>query len=107
MDQASILVRPVITEKSMDEAGRGRFTFIVAKAATKPEIKQAVEGRFKVKVVSVQTLIIKGKQARVGKKRVSIILSPRKKAIVKLLEGQRIDMFEVQSEAPKGEKGKT
>lgn len=106
MDAASVLIRPIITEKSMDEAGRGRFTFVVAKAATKPEIKKAIEGQFKVNVVSVSTLISKGKKGRAGKRRVEVIHASFKKAIVGLKEGQRIDMFEVQSEAPKSEKGK-
>lgn len=102
MDAASILIRPIITEKSMDEAGRGRFTFVVAKNATKPEIKKAIEGQFKVNVISVATLVSKGKRGRAGKRRTEVVYTPFKKAIVGLKEGQRIDMFEVQE----GEKKK-
>lgn len=96
MEATNILIRPVITEKSMDEAGRGRFTFVVTNGATKPDIKKAVEEQFKVNVVSVQTLTTKGRGARVGKRRTQVELKSVKKAIVKLVDGQRIDLFEVQ-----------
>lgn len=95
MDQTSVLIRPIITEKSMDEAGRGRFSFAVMKYATKPEIKKAVEEQFKVNAISVQTLIMKGKSRRAGKRRMKVHMSSYKKAIVKLAQGQRIDLFEV------------
>lgn len=98
MDQTSILIRPVITEKSMDEAGRGRFTFIVAKEATKAQVRKAVEEQFKVNVISAQTLIVKGKPKRVGKKRVTLKPTPFKKAIVGLKEGQHIEFFEIQKQ---------
>lgn len=94
MEQTNILVRPVITEKSMDEASRGRFTFVVAKGATKGDVKKAVEQQFPVTVVSVHTLITKGKGARSGKRRIEVKLRPVKKAIVELLPGQRIDLFD-------------
>lgn len=102
MEQTEILIQPIITEKSMDEAGKGRFTFMVVKEATKPQIKKAVENQFKVNVLSVQTLIVKGKRGRGGKRRTVIKRSPAKKAIVKLAPGQRIDFFEVPQEVPKG-----
>lgn len=101
MEQIDVLIGPVITEKSMDEAGSGRFTFMVAKEATKPQIKQAVENQFKVNVLSVQTLMVKGKRGRGGKQRRVIKKSPAKKAMVKLSPGQKIDLFEVPQEAPK------
>lgn len=98
MDQTSILVRPVITEKSMDEAGRGRFTFIVATTANKNIIATSIEEQFKVTVVSVQTIITKGKGARSGKRRTQVKLSPQKKAIVRLAAGQKIDLFDTKEE---------
>lgn len=104
MDQTSILIRPVITEKSMDEAGRSRFSFIVGKNANKGEIKKAVEEQFKVNVISVQTLIAKGKRGKVARRRTKITFSPVKKAIVGLKEGQRIELFEVQTEEKAREK---
>lgn len=94
MQQIDVLKRPIMTEKSMREAGVGSFTFEVDKAATKGEIRQAIEEQFKVKVVGVQTLVVKGKRSRAGRRRQEIIGSPWKKAIIKLVSGQKIDIFE-------------
>ena len=77
-----IIVRPVITEKSNDEMQSGKYTFEVNKKATKVEIARAVEKLFEVKVLNVNTMIVKGKTKRVryqeGK------TSDWKKAIVKI-----------------------
>jgi len=64
----SALIRPIITEKSMREAQKGRFTFETAKHADKLTIKKIVEELFKVRVLSVATRIVKGKSKRFGKK---------------------------------------
>ena len=95
MDLNQVLLRPIITEKSMKDAASGWYTFAVAKEASKREIKKAVETEFKVQVVQVKTLIIKGKTQRVGKKREEVRQSPWKKAHVKLKAEQKIDLFEV------------
>lgn len=95
MEQIDVLLRPVITEKSMREAGFNRFTFAVARLSTKPEIKQAIEKQFKVKVVDIKTLTTRGKKKRAGKARREILVEPVKKAIVQLVSGQKIDLFEV------------
>ncbi|MER2604276.1 MAG: 50S ribosomal protein L23 [Siculibacillus sp.] len=85
-----VIRSPVITEKSTIAAEQNKVVFNVAKSATKPEIKAAVEALFKVKVVSVNTLIRMGKVKRfkgfVGKQ------DDVKKAIVTLAEGHRIDV---------------
>ena len=60
-----IIVRPVITEKSNDEMQSGKYTFEVNKKATKVEIAKAVEKLFEVKVLKVNTMIVKGKTNRV------------------------------------------
>ena len=60
-----IIVRPVITEKSNDEMQAGKYTFEVNEKATKVEIAKAVEKLFEVKVLSVNTMIVKGKTKRV------------------------------------------
>ena len=60
-----IIVRPVITEKSNDEMQSGKYTFEVNKKATKVEIAKAVEKLFEVKVLNVNTMIVKGKTKRV------------------------------------------
>ena len=60
-----IIVRPVITEKSNDEMQSGKYTFEVNKKATKVDIARAVEKLFEVKVLNVNTMIVKGKTKRV------------------------------------------
>ncbi|HOF87655.1 MAG TPA: 50S ribosomal protein L23 [Armatimonadota bacterium] len=63
-----ILVRPILTEKSVSSAQGKKYTFIVARDATKPEIARAVEALFakeKVKVAEVNTLNVRGKRRRV------------------------------------------
>lgn len=84
------IIRPVITEKATNGSEHNQVTFRVPLSATKPEIKQAVEGLFSVKVTAVNTLVVQGKTKRFkghpGKR------SDWKKAIVTLAEGQRIDV---------------
>ena len=60
-----IRIRPVITEKSNDEMQAGKYTFEVNKKATKVDIARAVEKLFEVKVLNVNTMIVKGKTKRV------------------------------------------
>jgi large subunit ribosomal protein L23 len=89
-----VLVRPIITEKSMTGTNSGRYTFQVAKAATKQEIAQAVAESFKVDVVAVNTATVKGKVRKVGK-RVGK-QTDWKKAVVTLAKGQRIERYFVE-----------
>ena len=63
---ADIIVRPLITEKSMDGNAQKRYSFEVAKSATKAEIAKAVETMFKVKVAKVNTINMKKKPKRYG-----------------------------------------
>ncbi len=62
-----IIIKPIITEQSMDGLPTGKYTFQVAKDANKIEIKQAVEALFNVEVVKVNTLNCRGKDKRVGR----------------------------------------
>lgn len=94
MNAYDIIIRPIITEKSMNQVGLGKFTFEVAKLADKKNIKQAIEEKFNVTVTSVATNIVKGKTARVGKRRTEITKSSWKKAVVGLAKDQKIDLFE-------------
>ena len=61
-----IILAPVVTEKSNDGLQAGKYTFKVNKKATKIDIKNAVEKLFEVKVLSVNTMTVKGKEKRVG-----------------------------------------
>lgn len=85
-----VIVSPVITEKSTLVSKHNQVVFNVARKATKPEIKAAVEALFRVKVTAVNTAVRKGKVKRfrgiVGRQ------SDVKKAIVTLAEGQSIDV---------------
>jgi large subunit ribosomal protein L23 len=85
-----VVVAPVVTEKSTRVSEHNQVVFKVKKDATKPEIKEAVETLFGVKVTAVNTLIQKGKMKRF-KGRVGY-RSDVKKAIVTLAEGQSIDV---------------
>lgn len=89
-----IIIRPIITEKSLSETSQGRYAFEVHLKANKPQIAESLKNSFKVDPVSVQTMIIKGKRRRVGRTRGTIKLANWKKAIVQLKENQKIEMFE-------------
>jgi large subunit ribosomal protein L23 len=87
----TILLSPHVSEKCSQAAGVHRlYGFKVAKDATKPEIKQAVEQLFSVKVRSVRVTNVKSKPARFGKIRGRH--SAWKKAYVTLTQGQEIDL---------------
>ena len=88
-----IILKPVITEKSMDDLQAGKYTFKVATDANKTEIKKAVEQLFNVKVAKVNTLNCNGRTKRVG--RYVGKTSDWKKAIVTLTEDSNaIEFFE-------------
>ena len=61
-----IIIKPIITEASMDKLAEKKYTFEVAKKANKVEIKKAVEEIFKVSVAKVNTISVKAKNKRVG-----------------------------------------
>jgi len=86
----SVLRAPVITEKATLLSERSTVVFRVAMDATKPQIKQAVEGLFGVTVMGVNTLVTKGKQKRFRGR--PGVRSDVKKAYVKLAPGQSIDL---------------
>ncbi len=91
-DYRDIIIKPVVTEKSMDLLADNKYTFIVDKKANKTEIKGAIEHIFKVKVDKVYTMNVKGKPKRMG--RFEGKRPDRKKAIVALKPGQKIRLFE-------------
>ncbi len=88
-----IILRPVITENSMDGIADRKYTFEVAKDANKIEIAKAVEELFDVKVAKVNTINVDGKLRRYG--RFEGFTASRKKAIVTLTEDSKtIDFFD-------------
>jgi large subunit ribosomal protein L23 len=93
-DASQVLLRPVVSEKSYRLMEDGVYIFVVAPDATRIEVRQAVERTFGVRVTNVNTLNRKGKLRRnrrtntVGKR------PDTKRAIVSLVSGDRIDLFE-------------
>ncbi len=93
MDAQDIIIRPIITEKSMNGAAMKKYTFEVAKNAEKIQIKKAVEELFGVKVEKVNTLNVRGRLRRQG--RHQGYTRSWKKAIVKLTEDSKgIEFFD-------------
>ncbi len=91
-----VIKRPIVSEKStlLNEVS-GRYVFEVDTKASKPEIRQAVESLFNVHVREVRTIILHGKHKRM---RNAIVKMPaRKKAIITLAKGERIDLFQTQT----------
>jgi len=93
-DPRDVILAPVVSEKSYGLIDNNAYTFMVHPEANKTEIRQAVETIWDVKVLSVNTINRKGKTKRFrftqGKR------SDTKRAIVKLREGDKIDLFEQQ-----------
>ena len=85
-----VIIAPVITEKATLASEHNQVIFKVARDATKPQIKEAVEKLFEVKVKSVNTLVRKGKFK--SSRGFAGVQSDAKKAIVTLEEGHRIDV---------------
>ena len=93
-----IIIRPIITERSMVDVANKKYVFEVAKDAGKVEIKNAVETAFSVKVAKVNTLNVSGKAKRLGAGRLGKTRS-WKKAIVTLAPGEQIEIFATQQQA--------
>ena len=87
-----IIRRPIaFTEKATKLRANNQFVFEVGREANKAEIRQAVESAFSVKVTAVNTMIVRGKERRMGRGYAKT--QNWKKAIVTLAEGQSIDLF--------------
>lgn len=90
-DPRDVILAPVVSEKSYTLLDHGVYTFVVHPEATKPEIRDAVQRIFDVRVVRVNTMWRKGKEKRtrytVGTR------ASRKRAIVTLAEGESIEIF--------------
>jgi large subunit ribosomal protein L23 len=89
----NVLLRPIISEKSVLETERNNYPFAVARDANKFQIKAAVETEFKVDVLGVRVLTVKPKQKRRGRRTLGMVPGWRK-AIVTIAAGQKIELFE-------------
>lgn len=85
---SDILVKPLLSEKSMHMAGSGRYVFVVKQGAGKPEIKKSVQKIYNVHVEDVKIINLPAKKRRTG--RTQGKTSPVKKAIVVLRKGEKI-----------------
>lgn len=87
-----VIIRPVVTEKSIKLMAENKYTFLVHPKATKIDIRRAVEELFHVTVVKVNTLKVRGKRRRLWRQ---VGRTPdRKKAIVTLKPGDKIEIIE-------------
>ena len=88
----AVLIRPIITEKSTVLTGADKYVFEVDIRANKNQIKEAVQLAFNVRVTDVNTMTMKGKPRRFGRK---VVNRPDwKKAVVTLVPGDKIELFE-------------
>lgn len=96
-----VLTQPLITEKSLTEASKGWYTFIVDKESNKRDIAQAVNEAFHVHTNFVKTQLVKGSIERRGRRGLKVRSSDYKKARVKLARGEKIDLFTVEQAVKK------
>ncbi len=88
----AVLLRPIITEKSTVLTGQDKYVFEVDIRANKNQIKEAVQVAFNVRVSEVNTMTMKGKPKRFGRR---VVNRPDwKKAVVTLVPGDKIELFE-------------
>lgn len=92
MSPYDVLQRPVLSEKAVAEIERGKYAFFVHPDASRTQVKDAVERVFKVTVTKVNIQKVQGKEKRMG--RYVGRTAERKKALVTLAEGQRIQQLE-------------
>jgi large subunit ribosomal protein L23 len=92
MNVYQVLKRPVLTEKSDFQRDDNKYVFEVDRQANKHQIKEAVETLFDVEVLAVNTMIMKPKRRRLGRKRITT-RSAWKRAVVTLAPGERIQEF--------------
>ena len=91
MDAYSVIIRPVVSERSFSLMEQNKYTFEVARDANKYQIKDAVEELFSVHVVSVNTINVKPKKKRV--RYIAGYTRQWKKAVVTVAEGESIEIF--------------
>ena len=93
-DAMSVLIRPVVSEKTYALMEKRTYVFVVAPRATKIDVRNAVEQAFNVKVTNVNTLNRKGKSTRNRRTGVTGQRPGTKRAIVTLKQGDSINLFE-------------
>ncbi|MGH9303163.1 MAG: 50S ribosomal protein L23 [Acidimicrobiales bacterium] len=94
MSEHQVLLRPVVSEKSYALMDEGTYVFVVDKSANKVAIRAAVESAFDVRVASVNTMNRKGKRKRQRRLATYGRRPDTKRAVVRLVGDDRIDLFE-------------
>lgn len=92
MNPMEVLLRPVVTEKSTLLQEKDKYVFEVTSRADKATVKQAVQMAYNVRVLTVNTLRVRGKNKRFGRR--AMRTPDTKKAVVTLQPGDRIQIFE-------------
>ena len=92
MDSHQIILAPVLTEKAIADQKRGRFHLWVYPKASKTQIKRAVKQLFGVEAVEIRTILQKGKRKRLWRQNKLIQKPDRKKALIQLAAGEKIDL---------------
>jgi large subunit ribosomal protein L23 len=92
MNVYQVLKRPILTEKSDIQRDERQYVFEVDRAANKLQVKEAVEKIFDVRVESVNTMVMKPKRRRLGRRTI-VTQSTWKRAVVTLAPGERIQEF--------------
>jgi large subunit ribosomal protein L23 len=90
----TVLLRPVVSEKSYNLMDSGTYVFVVDPRASKTEIREAVESAFGVRVAKINTLVRKGKKKRHRRRPTFGHRPDTKRAIVRLFGDDRIELFE-------------
>mgnify|MGYP001569424295 CR=1 FL=1 len=107
MNLSDYIIKPIISEKSFNEAkNSNKYTFLVRRDARKTDIKNAIEKLFGVSVVGVYTSIVKGRKTKFTRKGKQDIDQTYKKARVKLMRDQKINIFEEKTDEKKDKKRK-
>jgi len=87
-----VIRRPLVTEKNTALQSQNKYAFQVSKDSNKEQVKEAIEKAFKVNVIAVNIMTVRGREKRVGRRKVMV--SPWKKAVVTLKTGDKIQIFE-------------
>ncbi len=93
--KSTILIKPIITERSIEQTKKGFYTFVVGILARKGIIKKTIEDQFGVDVIAIRTIKMPEKSRRIGKNMNKTKTPFWKKAIVKLGKEQKIPIFDV------------
>ena len=89
----NILIKPIVTEKSMKNTSANNYTFKVALKTSKNAVANELKRMYNVDAIDVKTMIMPGKQKRILRTRLYSKTNSWKKAVVKLKDGQHLDLF--------------